>query len=138
MRVLILSIIMFALSSFASPKIEVEHAWIRAVPPISKMTAGYMKIENKGTVDDELVGAETDICKTVEIHTVYYEDDMMKMRKVDSIKVPAGGEVELKPSGYHLMLIGLKKHPKEGEKVKIKLLFKKSGTIEVEAEVRKR
>ncbi len=133
-------LVFFLISSFvlASQKIEVEDAWVRAVPKVSKMTAAYMKIENEGKEDDELIGAETDICETVEIHTVYFEDDVMKMRKVNSIKIPAGGEVKLKPSGYHLMLIGLKKHPSPGERVKLKLKFKNAGVIEVEAKVRKR
>ncbi len=133
-------LVFFIISSFvlASGKIEVEDAWVRAVPKVSKMTAAYMKIENEGKEDDELIGAEADICETVEIHTVYFEDDVMKMRKVDSIKIPAGGEVRLKPSGYHLMLIGLKRHPSPGERVKLKLKFKKAGVIEVKAEVRKR
>jgi len=135
-----LLLILFIISniSLGSEGIEVEDAWIRAVPRVSEMTAAYMKIENKTGGDDELIGAETDICETVEIHTIQYEGHVMKMKKVDSIKIPAGGEVELKPAGYHLMLIGLKKHPSAGEKVKLKLKFRKAGTIEVEAEVRRR
>ncbi len=136
---IVFAIIVFIVSIvFASPKIEVEHAWIREVPSVSKMTAAYMEIENEGTEDDELIGAETDICETVEIHTVHHEGDMMKMKKIDSIKIPAGEEVKLKPSGYHLMLIGLKKHPKSNEEVKIKLIFKKSGVIEIKAKVKKK
>jgi len=87
-----LLLILFIISniSLGSEGIEVEDAWIRAVPRVSEMTAAYMKIENKTGGDDELIGAETDICETVEIHTIQYEGHVMKMKKVDSIKIPAG------------------------------------------------
>ncbi len=124
--------------SHAQPDIKIENAWIRAVPPVSKMTAVYMDIINKGSETDELIGANMDICKEVEIHTVFYEEDMMKMRKVDKVEIKGGDTVRLKPGGFHIMCIGIKKHPAEGEVLPVELKFKKSGTIKVNAEVRKR
>ncbi len=118
---------------FAGPKIEIKDAWVREVPPTSKMSAAYMLIENKGDEGDRLVGASSDVSKITELH----ETIEGKMRKVKVIEVPAGKSVELKPGGYHIMLINLEKPLKEGDKVSITLKFEKSGKVEVSAPVKK-
>ena len=57
----------------------------------------------------------------------------MKMAELaDGIEIPAGGKVELKPGGYHIMFLGLDKQVMEGETVKITLTFEKAGAVEVE------
>ena len=61
---------------------------------------------------------------------------MMGMRKIDSLEIPAGGTVELKPGGYHIMLIDLNRELVAGEKVDITLKFEKAGDVKVTAEVR--
>ncbi len=118
---------------FAQPKVEVKDAWVRAVPPTSKMSAAYMIIENKGKEADRLVDAKNNLSEITEIH----ETVEGKMRRVKAIEIPAGGKVELKPGGYHIMLINLKKPLKEGDKVELVLRFEKSGEVKVEAPVRK-
>ncbi|WP_340695045.1 copper chaperone PCu(A)C [Hydrogenobacter thermophilus] len=129
--------LLFALSFsgvvFAVPKIEVKDAWVREVPPVSSMSAAYMVIENKGDAPDKLVGASTNIAKVVELH----ETVGGKMRKVKALEIPPGKSVELKPGGYHLMLINLTEKPKEGQKVEITLKFEKSGEVKVKADVKK-
>ncbi len=132
----ILAMLVFVSFVFAKPKIVVEDAWVRAVPPVSTVSAGFMKLKNLGDEEDVLIGVESDISEVGEIHTTYMEDGFMKMRMLKEVKVPAGGSVEFKPGGKHLMLINLNKHPKKGDKVKLILRFKKTGTLEVEAEVR--
>jgi len=119
--------------ALATPKIEVRDAWVREVPPTSSMSAAYMVIENKGDEGDKLVGASTNIAKVVELH----ETVNGKMRRVKAIEVPAGKSVELKPGGYHIMLIDLTKKPKEGEKVELTLKFEKSGEVKVVADVKR-
>jgi len=119
--------------ALAVPKIEVKEAWVREVPPTSSMSAAYMVIENKGDEGDKLIGASTNIAKVVELH----ETKDGKMRRVKAIEVPAGKSVELKPGGYHIMLINLTKKPKEGEKVELTLKFEKSGEVKVVADVKR-
>jgi copper(I)-binding protein len=109
-------------------KLTVKNAWIQEGPPSQKITAGFMVIENHSSADLSLISASTDAARVVELHKMELEDGMMRMQKVDSIKVPAGGSVELKPGGYHLMVIGLTRQLKEGDEVKVKLTF--SGSIE--------
>ncbi len=129
----VLAGVMLSSVVLAGPKIEVKDAWVREVPPTSKMSAAYMVIENKGDEADRLVDASNNASKITEIH----ETVEGKMRRVKAIEVPAGKSVELKPGGYHIMLINLEKPLKEGDKVDITLKFEKSGEIKLSAPVKK-
>ncbi|MEJ5339699.1 MAG: copper chaperone PCu(A)C [Aquificaceae bacterium] len=123
----------FAVVALAQPKIELKDAWVREVPPTSKMSAAYMVIENKGKEADRLLDASNNASEITELH----ETAEGKMRRVRAIEVPAGGKVELKPGGLHIMLINLKKPLKEGDTVELTLKFEKSGEVKVQAPVRK-
>ncbi len=130
-------ILMFVVAvAFAKPKIVVEEAWVRAVPPVSTMSAAFLEIENKGDENDTLLKVSSPIAEITEIHTTIMDEGMMKMRRLENVAIPAGKSVDFKPGGKHIMLINLKKHPKPGEKVKLILEFEKSGKVEVEATVR--
>ncbi len=122
--------------AIAGPNIIVENPWVREVPPVSTMSAAFMKIRNAGNEDDFLVGVESSVSQSAEIHTTIMEDGVMKMRMLREVKIPAGGVVEFKPMGKHIMLINLKKPLKSGERVRLVLIFKKSGRIRVEAPVK--
>ncbi len=98
--------------------------------------AAYMVIKNSGSAADALIGASSDVAATVEIHETKMVDGNASMLPVARIEVPAGGSVELKPGGYHVMFIGLKQPLTVGAKITINLQFEKGGTIPVEAEVR--
>ena len=115
--------------------IRIYDAWVRAVPPNMKMTAAYMSLHNHSDMEDELLSAETPVAGVVETHTVEENNGVMSMKPVDSIPVPANGMQELKPGGYHLMLIQLKEVPKKGETVSLVLNFKHAGRLEVDAKV---
>ncbi|MCK5427980.1 MAG: copper chaperone PCu(A)C, partial [Anaerolineales bacterium] len=99
-------------------------------------SAAYMTIANKGRQADRLVTVKSDAAQAVEIHISEMVDDVMTMHQVDGVDVPAGGQVELKPGGLHIMLIGLSRDLKAGDQVSLSLGFEKSGEIKVEAEVR--
>lgn len=99
-------------------------------------SAAYMVIRNTGNASDRLIGAECDAAAVVEIHMTTIEGEIMKMQKVEGIDIPAGGEVELKPGGYHVMLINLQRQLIAGERLNITLNFEKAGSITVEAEIR--
>lgn len=99
-------------------------------------SAVYMKI-NSGGMADKLIKAESAVANAVELHTVEMKDGMMQMHPVEGgIEVPATGTLELKPGGYHVMLIGLKQELKPGDKFDVKLTFEKAGVKDVVAEVR--
>lgn len=133
---IVLAVFLMVGIALASPRIVVEEGWVRVVPPVSKMSAAFMVIRNEGDESDYLVGARSEVAKVVEIHRTFMEDGVMKMRKLERVPVPAGGSVELKPGGIHVMLIGLKKTLKSGQTVEITLIFKKSGEVSIEVPVR--
>lgn len=110
---------------FANEKkeISIENAKIRAVPPSSLNTGGFMIIKNNSKEDIKLIKAESDISESVELHTVTMVDKTMKMRPVDSIEIKKNDSIELKPGSFHIMFIGLKAPLKKDEKKVITLFF---------------
>lgn len=114
--------------------ITVSGAWVRAP---GANGGAFMVIQNGGAEADRLLSASSDVAETVEVHEMKMENDVMVMREVEGgIEIPARGKVELKPGGYHVMLINLKQELKPGEKVTITLNFEKAGAITVQAEVK--
>jgi len=115
--------------------IKVENAYTRATVPGQQVAGGFMKIENKGASVDQLLSASSPAAGEVQLHEMAMEGNVMKMRQVKDIAVPAGGAVELKPGGYHLMFMGLKGPFAAGETVPVKLKFAKAGELEVKMPV---
>ena len=99
-------------------------------------SAAYMIITNNSSDPDRLTRAESDVAQSTELHKSENVDGVMTMRPVDAVEIPAGGAAELQPGGIHVMLVGLTRDLKAGEKVQIILEFEKAGKIAVEAEVR--
>jgi copper(I)-binding protein len=100
-------------------------------------SAAYMIIRNTGNEPDKLIAASSDVAKTIELHTVIEEGGVMRMRQVEGgIDIPANGQVELKPGGFHVMLIGLTRDLNAGDSVQLTLTFEKAGQIPVTAQVR--
>jgi periplasmic copper chaperone A len=125
-------------SLHAGAQVTVSEPWIRATVGGQKVAGGYMQI--KSTRDLALVGATSPASVTVEVHEMAMVDNVMKMRALQKLDVPAGRAVELKPGGYHLMLIDIKEPMKVGAKVPMQLIFedkdKKRETVDITAEVR--
>lgn len=100
-------------------------------------SAAYMIIRNTGSEPDKLIAASSDVAKTIELHTVIEEGGVMRMRPVEGgIDIPANGQVELKPGGFHVMLIGLTRDLNAGDSVQLTLTFEKAGQIPVTVQVR--
>lgn len=134
MRIAVCFLALVALPAFADVKIE--NAWTRATPPGAKIAAGYMTIRNGSGTADRLIGASSPAAGTVSPHVTVEEGGISKMRPVKGYDIPANGTFELKPSGSHLMLMGLKAPLKAGERVPLVLRFQNSGEVKVELEVR--
>jgi copper(I)-binding protein len=114
--------------------IKIENAYTRATAPGQQVAGGFLKIENKGSAD-QLVSASSPVAGEVQLHEMSMEGNVMKMRQVKDIAVPAGGSVELKPGGLHLMLMNIKAPLAAGETVPVKLKFAKAGEVEVKLPV---
>lgn len=116
--------------------LEIAHPHARATPPNAPVSGGYMVIRNTGDEADRLIGGQAGFAKKVEIHEMSMENDVMKMRELlGGLEIPAGGEVELKPGGFHVMFIGLDGQLKDGETRPVTLIFEKAGSIDVDFNV---
>ena len=122
----------------AHAQVTVEQAWARATVVQQKVGGAFLRV--KSMQGGRLVEVRSSIAGTVQMHEMSMVGDTMKMRELDAIKLPAGQWVEFKPSGYHLMLMDLKKPIAAGDKVPLTLVVegadKKRQTVEVQAEVR--
>ena len=103
-----------------------------------KATGAFMQL--KSPADTSLVAVASPVAKIVEVHEMKMEGGMMKMRAVDKLALPAGKTVELKPGGYHVMLMDLAQPLKEGDTVPLTLTFEdkagKKQTQDVKAQVK--
>lgn len=114
----------------------IGHPWSRATPAGAKVGGGYLSIENTGATADRLVSVSVPFAGRAEIHEMAVTNGVMTMRPLEQgVDVPAGGKIELKPGGFHLMFLDLKEPLKQDERVKGTLTFEKAGTVEVEFKV---
>lgn len=110
-----------------------------AEAPAGPVTGAFMMIQNNGTAAQRLIRAAVDpaIARTVEIHeTTVGDDQVMRMRPVDGIDIPAGGSAQLKPGGYHIMLIDVQQALNPGDTVRLTLTFASGLELAVDAPVR--
>ena len=110
--------------------IKIENAYTRATAPGQQVAGGFLKIENKGAAD-QLISASSPVAGEVQLHEMAMEGNVMKMRQVKDITVPANGAVELKPGGLHIMFMKIKAPLAAGETVPVKLKFAKAGEVEL-------
>ena len=112
-------------------QISVTHAFSRASVGKSKNAAVYMNIGSKLDNETKLIGARTKISTKASLHNHLNDNGVLKMRPVKYISIPAGGSAELKPGGYHVMLMGLKAPLTEGTEFNVELIFEGGETREV-------
>lgn len=115
--------------------ITVQKAWARASAGKVANGAAFLTIVNSGAQADTLVAVSAGVSKTAELHTHIKEGEVMKMRAVDSISIPAGGTVELKPGGDHVMLMGLTEALKQGAAFPLTLKFANAGDVQVTVDI---
>ncbi len=102
--------------------VEVKDAWVRPTVAGQKGTGGFMKITAQTPLT--LVGVSSPVAGVAEVHEMKMDGDVMRMRAVPSLALPAGKTVELKPGGFHLMLMDLKQPLAKDSTVPVTLLFK--------------
>ncbi len=113
--------------------LKISAPWARATPKGAKVGGGYFTITNAGTTADHLVGGSTDVANTFEIHRMSMDNGVMKMRAVPAgVDIKPGETVELKPGGYHIMMMGLKRQLVQGQHFKATLQFEKAGKVDVD------
>lgn len=121
---------------YTAGPLKIEQPWTRATPAGAKVAGGYVAVTNTGATPDRLLGGSSDIAGKVEIHEMAVNNGVMTMRGLpEGVELKHGAKTELKPGGYHIMFMDLKRQLKEGEKVKGTLSFEKAGPVPVEFSV---
>jgi copper(I)-binding protein len=138
LRSLIAIAIVVMAATPAAAEVAVSDAWVRGTVAGQKGTGAFMRLAS--SADATLVGVASPAARVVEIHEMKTEGGMMKMAAVPRVLIPAGKPVELKPGGYHVMLMDLVQPLKEGDTVPLSLTFEDNAgakqTIVVKASVR--
>lgn len=88
--------------------ISFENAWLRTPPASLDKTAGYFQLNNRSGKDLTLTGATSDQIRAIEMHTTTVDGDMMRMRRLKTVPIPAGETLRFEPGGMHLMIFGLR------------------------------
>ncbi|GMQ49536.1 copper chaperone PCu(A)C [Vibrio sp. 10N] len=127
---LLLSAIALAPLSMAQAAIDVNDVYARATPPNATTSAVFGTIENTGNEVRTIVSASSQASSVVELHDVIKEGDVMKMRQVNTIDIPANGKTILKPGSLHVMLLDVKAPMKEGDTINVELTFA-NGEVKV-------
>ena len=119
---------------YTAGSLHIEHPWARATVQGQAAGGAFVAIENKGAAD-RLLGASSGAAASVELHTMSMDGDVMRMRQVKAIDLPAGARVELKPGALHIMLLGLKAPLAAGSSFPLTLRFEKAGDVKVDVHV---
>lgn len=139
-KIIIATLLSLTASAWAqSPApVEVKDAWVRATVAQQKSTGAFMQLTAQA--DTRVVQVSSPIAGVVEIHEMAMDKDVMKMRAVPALPLPAGKTVELKPGGYHVMMMDLKGPVKAGDVVPVTLVLERKdglrSTLEVKAVAR--
>lgn len=120
-KALLVSALALALAMPAFAEVTVSEAWVRGTVAPQRATGAFMQLTAEK--DARLVAAESPAAGVVEIHEMTVENDVMRMRKIDRLDLPAGQTVELKPGGYHVMLMDLKQDMTADTSVPLTLIF---------------
>ena len=135
---IVLVALMIAMPDIAHAQVKVETPWVRGAVPGQLATGAFLDITS--VRDATLVKVESPVAATVEVHSMEMKDNLMTMRAVPRLELPAGKQVRLAPGGFHIMLMDLKQPVKNGETVPLKLTIEypdsKRETVEVNAQVR--
>ena len=137
-RWLAMATLCVAASTPAWSQTVVKDPWVRGTVAQQKATGMFAQITS--TAGGKLVSASSPVAGVVEIHEMAMDNNVMKMRAVPGLDLPAGKAVELKPGGYHVMLMDLKQQLKAGDTVPVTLVVEgkdgKRETVEVKAPVK--
>lgn len=124
----------FSLVAAASAPVTITGGWVRSSVAGQKGSGAFMKITAKESV--RLTAVSSPVAGVAEVHEMKMDGDVMKMRAVPVLELPAGSTVELKPGGYHLMLMDLKQSLTVGSTVPVTLMFKDGKGAERRVEVK--
>lgn len=117
--------------------IKIHDPWIQEAPPVTKVLAAYMTLENTSGHPLAIAGSSSPAFERVEIHKSEVHEGMAKMKHQKNLEIPPRGRVEFKPGGYHFMLMGRKRPLRVGDKVELTLSLSDGTQMTITADVRK-
>jgi copper(I)-binding protein len=130
--------VMLAVAGPVLAQVTVTAPWVRATVAQQSSTGAFMQLKSAKAV--KLVSVSTPVAGIVEVHEMAMDGQVMRMRAVPALELPADKTVELKPGGYHVMLMDLKGQVKAGDTVPLTLVFEgadqKRETVQVKATVK--
>ncbi len=135
--ILILALGLLACSVEADEQLLISDPWSPLAPP-GRMMAGFMQLTNQGAEPVVLVAAASEHFERVEFHQTSMDDGVMRMRRIESLRVEPGQTVELRSGGYHLMLIGPRQQFRNGDEIAIELIGRGAARWSVNSIVRPR
>lgn len=128
---------LFSISTaHAADSIKVINAWSPEAPPVAKVMAGYMTIDNLSKKDIKILSAESNVFNRVEIHLTEMKDGMMRMTRQENLIIKANSHVELKQGGLHMMLMGKLKPIKTGSVIPVTITLDNGEKINIELKVK--
>ena len=120
---------------FQAGALKIDHPWARVTVPGQQAGGAFLSVQNTGGAADRLLGGSSP-AGHVELHTMAMDGNVMRMREVPAIDLPAGETVDLQPATtHHLMITGLKAPLKQGDSVPLTLRFEKAGEVQVTLKV---
>ena len=133
-----LAAVLSLLSVAAAAQTTVKDAWVRGTVAEQKASGAFMQITSAS--GGKLLSVSSPVAGVAEVHEMAMEGNTMRMRAIPSLALPAGKAVELKPGGYHVMLMDLKQQLKAGDMVPLSLVIEgkdgKRETLQLQAPVR--
>ncbi len=138
-RILMVILLLCApIASARAGELDVVGGWVTEPVGNVQTAAAYFTVRNAGGTADRLRGVATPVAARAELHDHIVENGVTKMRRVPQVAIPANETVHLSPGGMHVMLTGLKRPLKAGERVPLTLAFQRAGKVTVELPVRRR
>jgi protein SCO1/2 len=119
----------------AGAPIRVRGPWARPAAA-GATSAVYLTLENRGRVDDALVGAASAAAGRVEVHRTSMDGGVMRMRPAGDVATPAGGAIAMEPGGLHVMVMDLRRDLVPGQSLPVTLRLARAGELTVRAVVR--
>ncbi|MGD2052856.1 MAG: copper chaperone PCu(A)C [Gammaproteobacteria bacterium] len=121
----------------ADNKLEIDDAWIAEAPPVSKVMAAYMKVENETAQDRQAIAMQCREFERAEFHRTVDKEGIAGMVHQQALNIPAKSKLELGPGGYHVMLFNPARRLLAGDITQCSIEFDNGETIDFDLVIRK-
>ncbi len=128
---------LFSMQALAdSSRVDFSNGWIKQLPPVVPMRAGYIDIQNDSAQEVIITGMQSDAFEKVELHETKMKDGMMQMVQQENFVIPANASIQLKPGGKHIMFITPLRSLEIGDKVEVVVSFNDNKTQKITLKVK--